>query len=238
MLRLASGDAVRFDARVDQVADWLVELGDTRAKDELRAVAAGMLAEPYTVIRLWRTIRAQRTGATTEATGTRDSGASPKAGESLPSTVLYLHCHRGTDGVLRWGLEGAGPITTSEAQRLLGHSRVTLTPAVDTGTEITSTSYQAPRSLREQTLVKQGGFCVFPFCGRQVRHGDFDHLVPYPHGPTASHNGALLDRRHHRAKTHGGWQVRQPFPGVYLWRAPTDHYYLVDAAGTHRVTQA
>jgi hypothetical protein len=35
---------------------------------------------------------------------------------------------------------------------------------------------------------------------------------------------------HHRVKTHGGWLVRQPFPGIYAWRDPYGACYLTDAA--------
>ena len=37
---------------------------------------------------------------------------------------------------------------------------------------------------------------------------------------------------HHRVKTHGDWQVRQPFPGIYLWRDAYGATYLVDHTGT------
>jgi hypothetical protein len=40
-------------------------------------------------------------------------------------------------------------------------------------------------------------------------------------------------RRHHRHKTHGDWQVRQPEPGTWLWRTPHRRIYLVNATGTH-----
>jgi hypothetical protein len=40
-------------------------------------------------------------------------------------------------------------------------------------------------------------------------------------------------RRNHRRKTHGGWQVRQPEPGTWLWRSPHRRIYLVNATGTH-----
>ena len=40
---------------------------------------------------------------------------------------------------------------------------------------------------------------------------------------------------HHRIKTHGRWQVRQPFPGIYLWRDPHGAHYLVDHTGTRRI---
>ena len=41
--------------------------------------------------------------------------------------------------------------------------------------------------------------------------------------------------RHHRIKTHGHWQVRQPFPGIYVWRDPHGALYLVDHTGTRRL---
>ncbi|HMI35238.1 MAG TPA: hypothetical protein VK499_14150, partial [Propionibacteriaceae bacterium] len=40
-------------------------------------------------------------------------------------------------------------------------------------------------------------------------------------------------RRHHNQKTHGGWQVRQPEPGTWLWRSPHRRIYLVNTSGTH-----
>jgi hypothetical protein len=50
-------------------------------------------------------------------------------------------------------------------------------------------------------------------------------------------NYSPLGRFHHRIKTHGRWQVAQPFDGIYLWRDPHGHHYLVDHTGTHKVTQ-
>jgi len=44
-----------------------------------------------------------------------------------------------------------------------------------------------------------------------------------------------MAQSHHRIKTFGKWQVRQPFPGVYLWRDPHGATYLVDHTGTRRV---
>jgi hypothetical protein len=45
-----------------------------------------------------------------------------------------------------------------------------------------------------------------------------------------------LTRFHHRLKTHGGWQVHEPFPGIYLWRAPHGSIFLVDHTGTRKMT--
>ncbi|HRD62840.1 MAG TPA: HNH endonuclease, partial [Nocardioides sp.] len=69
------------------------------------------------------------------------------------------------------------------------------------------------------------------------RSVDFDHPDPYkPNGPpgqTGDHNAAPLGRRHHRAKTHLGYRVRQLGPGTYLWRTPHGLLRLVDRDGTH-----
>jgi hypothetical protein len=66
-----------------------------------------------------------------------------------------------------------------------------------------------------------------------------DHTVPYrppdrggPPGQTALGNLGALSRSEHRLKTHSRWRVRQPEPGVYLWRSPTKAHYLVTNAGT------
>jgi hypothetical protein len=37
---------------------------------------------------------------------------------------------------------------------------------------------------------------------------------------------------HHRLKTFGRWTIKQPFPGIYLWRDPHGAYNLVDHTGT------
>jgi hypothetical protein len=42
---------------------------------------------------------------------------------------------------------------------------------------------------------------------------------------------------HHRIKTHTRWQVRQPFPGLYVWRDPHGATYVVDHGGTRRVPE-
>ena len=44
-----------------------------------------------------------------------------------------------------------------------------------------------------------------------------------------------LSTTHHRLKTFGHWTLRQPFPGIYLWRDPHGAHYLVDHTGTRRL---
>lgn len=40
---------------------------------------------------------------------------------------------------------------------------------------------------------------------------------------------------HHRVKTHAGWTLKQPFPGIYLWRSPHGSIFLVDNTGTRQL---
>ena len=49
-------------------------------------------------------------------------------------------------------------------------------------------------------------------------------------------NYGPLGRFHHRVKTHGRWRVAQPFDGIYVWRDPHGHFYLVDHTGTRKIT--
>jgi hypothetical protein len=51
-------------------------------------------------------------------------------------------------------------------------------------------------------------------------------------------NYGPMTTTHHRIKTHGGWQLRQPWPGLYLWRDPHGAFYLVDHTGTRRLPGA
>lgn len=56
-----------------------------------------------------------------------------------------------------------------------------------------------------------------------------DDEGPAGGGPGRTEPGNLgpLSRLFHRAKTHGGWQLSQPMPGVFLWRSPLGFGYLV-----------
>jgi hypothetical protein len=56
-----------------------------------------------------------------------------------------------------------------------------------------------------------------------------------PPGQTGLHNLGLMTRRHHRFKTFGPVQVKQPFPGIYLWQDQYGHTTLVDHTGTRRL---
>ena len=100
-------------------------------------------------------------------------------------------------------------------------------------------TYEIPPSLREQVLLRNPAD-VFPYAAGVSRRIDVDHTIPYlspdkggPPGQTRIGNLGPHVRRTHRLKTHGGWQVRQPEPGTWLWRSPRHRIYFVNAFGTH-----
>ncbi|HET9127015.1 MAG TPA: hypothetical protein VFN73_02955, partial [Propionibacteriaceae bacterium] len=81
---------------------------------------------------------------------------------------------------------------------------------------------------------------TFPGSTRASTHGcDLDHTHPYqPGGPPAQtrlDNLSPLSRRAHRAKTHGGWTLTQPLPGILIWTSPHSHTYLVTAGHSIRI---
>ncbi len=46
-----------------------------------------------------------------------------------------------------------------------------------------------------------------------------------------------MSRFHHMIKTFGPLEVRQPFPGIYIWKNQHNQFFLVDHTGTRRITQ-
>ena len=97
-------------------------------------------------------------------------------------------------------------------------------------------SYEGSTRLGRQTQLRDQ-VRVFPFCARPAERCDRDHRVPYADdGPTCSCNLAPACRRHHRAKTTGGWSYVTVEPGTYLWPSPLGYQFLEDHTGTLDVT--
>ena len=77
---------------------------------------------------------------------------------------------------------------------------------------------------------------TFPFASNLSRNKQVDHTIPFDQGgESAIGNYGPMTIRHHRIKTYGGWQVQQPFPGIYVYRDPHGAFYLVDHTGTRRL---
>jgi hypothetical protein len=92
---------------------------------------------------------------------------------------------------------------------------------------------------------------VFPFASAHVNQPGgwtsphIDHTIPWKPAPAPGDVTCAQDEKltrignygpmipfHHRVKTHGGWQVKQPYPGIFLWRHPNGQFFLVDHRGT------
>jgi hypothetical protein len=98
--------------------------------------------------------------------------------------------------------------------------------------------------MRQQVIVRDR-HCVFPWCGRDARASDLDHIEPYvpmdeggPPGQTNPQNLAPLCRRHHRTKTFTAWHYERQRDDTYAWTSPHARAYLVTADGTLPVTES
>jgi hypothetical protein len=146
--------------------------------------------------------------------------------------------------------EGIGPVTVNRLRSWLSHSRVTVKPVIDLNNQVPVDGYEIPDRIREAIHLISPVDC-FPYATSTSRTGDIDHTIPYrppdpttadptttdeggPPGQTAVGNLGPMTRRHHRTKTFTHWQLKQVWPGVFAWRSPHGHHYLVDHTGTSR----
>ena len=121
--------------------------------------------------------------------------------------------------------------------------QVVITQVIDLRERLECQGYRPTPRIREHVIVRDGT-CVFPWCGRNARHCDLDHVIPYNHdhpeqgGPTATDNLAPLCRRHHRLKTRGRWRYEMTEPGVFVWTSPLGNTYLRDHTGSQPIGRA
>jgi hypothetical protein len=104
---------------------------------------------------------------------------------------------------------------------------VKLQPVIDPQETPPVDGYEIPRRIREAMFL---------------RMPDLDHTKSYqplarggPPGQTGVHTLGPVIRFEHRIKTHSRWQVRQPEPGIWIWRSPHHAHYLVSDTGTHKL---
>lgn len=95
--------------------------------------------------------------------------------------------------------------------------------------------YEIPPRLRRAVRYRDIAD-IFPWATCVSPGMDLDHTIPYatagPPGQTQFGNLAPLSRAAHRAKTLARWHLRQPGPGIYVWRTPHGWTYLVTNQGT------
>lgn len=245
--RVEAGDAVWIDAMVDRLADLLADRHPDAGRDELRSIAFGWLARPAEVLQLLLEAQGDSqevTRATAFPADLLPALAAARPERFRPRAHLYVHL---TDLALA-GLaapvarvEGVGPVLADH--HLFSGCRVRVTPVVDLAERVDLNCYEHPTWLAERRRLATPGDC-FPYANAVpglARRSDLDHPTPYdplgPPGQTGMHNSAPLGRRHHRWKTHAGYQSRQVGTTRWVWRSPHQRYYLVDHDGTHRLEQ-
>lgn len=139
------------------------------------------------------------------------------------------------DEVLR--VEKMGPMLADWVPVLLGHHRVVVKPVVNPSAVAPSDSYEIGNRMRE-VVLSRNPVEGFPGSKRDARGCDLDHTIPWQPGAglTRPDNLAPLSRFVHRAKTHGGWQYHQAFPGTCLWQSPLGYIYLTTPERSWQLT--
>ena len=233
-------DALALAAAVKSGAEHLARLGSTDSIDGRRATALGDLARHQLTI-----------GFDEEDGSVIGVRAQPASRTSAPVTQIVLHAHLSADAITRLDatdgealcgrLEQAGQrvLSVEQLRRWCGRDdvQVLVKPVIDLRERLETRGYEPTAKIREH-VIQRDRTCVFPWCGRNARHGDVDHTIPYDQdhpdqgGSTATDNLAALCRAHHRLKTHGRWRYRMTEPGVFIWTSPLGHTYLRDHTGS------
>ncbi len=139
-------------------------------------------------------------------------------------------------------LAGYGPITPATARALAAGgiwSRIVTDPLTGAVLDVGSTRYRPTRAIAEHVIARDRT-CVRPGCTHQARTCQLDHTYPYNHshpeegGSTSVANLGPLCGRDHQTKTHAGFLLTQPEPGVFEWTTPTGHHYRRERDGTTR----
>jgi hypothetical protein len=250
--REAAADKRRFDIHLQQVSfNGTVDVSGTLdlkdAFDLEKAVArrAGLLGE----LGAEGSLGVRRSMALGEM-AREDLTLDLESGERVPSggggIELRVHVNGKDLASAMAGHDGLGLarvtktrsfIDLDQLREWLGRpgARISVRGVIDTSANLRSDRYEIPDRIREQ-VIERDGTCRFPHCTRAAEHADLDHIRPYdpdgPPGQTSTSNLACLCRSHHRLKTHGDWSYTQIEPGIFLWRSPHGHTWLVAPSGT------
>ncbi len=233
--RTDAADAHRLWHTLNQVAGQLTLAGSTDPVDVLRATALGVLADPDGARTLLDGPDQPGPGDPHDTADSRPGTPGRGRRRPRPGAELVIHLAPGS----RLGrCEELGPALDHQIAEWLGHRHVTVRPVIDLADDPAVDSYEVPAAVAR--IVRwRNPYEVFPWSGRASRGLDLDHTRPYLHGPegpagqTAPDNLGPLTRRVHRAKTHSGFQVTQPRPGVFHWTTPLGYHYRVDPHGSH-----
>lgn len=178
----------------------------------------------------------------------------------LPTITIFVHLYGGrfvrdgaatgfdsvdSPGIVR--VEGIGALTEAwlaSHLRLSPQQRVTVRPVFDLEGQAPVDAWEIPDRHRQAVRLMTPAD-VFPYGSASTNRPDgwrsmqIDHTVPWKSGGAGGETGVgnygPLTAFHHNLKTHCGWDVQQPYPGIYVWRDPSGAFYLVDHTGTRRL---
>jgi hypothetical protein len=170
------------------------------------------------------------TPSTTSGPGDPAAPASPTERSSDPkatlSVVIDLEAlRRGqvADGE-RCEIPGVGPVPVTYAHDLLGEALVEL--LIARGTDVT-TVYSAGRHIPQRVrsaLLLRDPRCVVPGCDARLGLENDHWVTDYAEGGlTSLDNLARLCRRHHRDRTHHGFELRKD-GDTWIWIAPAQPF--------------
>jgi len=228
-IRAQAGVIARLDAMAAYLAEALRQLGDDSSVDQRRVMGMLLLTNPFQAGDFLKAYWAWKdrledpdmpgdgeTAAGGFGEGTASGGCSdePRTGEKpvvdwselLPAVVLYV-------------------------------------PVLDLAGQAPVDSYEIPDRHRQAVHLMTPAD-TFPFSSCISRSQQVDHTVAFRRGPDGKPavpgqsrvgNYGPMTQGHHRVKTFCGWQVQQPFPGIYVWRDPHGAFYLVDHTGSRRI---
>jgi hypothetical protein len=129
-------------------------------------------------------------------------------------------------------LAGYGAIPASVARELAADGkwrRFITDPLTGNLLDYGRERYEPPQALVD-FLMARDRVCRFPGCRQPARLADIDHAHAWElGGETSAENMGLLCRRHHRMKTHGGWQLESFPDGSCKWISPAGKEYFVAA---------
>ena len=214
-------DLTVFHDLVCEQAAQLKALGDTDTLDVRKAKAVGVIANRQATLDLG-TLLDGSPGAEHAAT---IEPVESVGGRSLAKTKLYLHLSLtdllrldDSEGGTGFGtVERFGPASIARIKDWAGRSRVTIQPVLDMSRDDAVDAHDPPAWMRELVILRDR-HCVFPWCTRDARACDLDHITPYeengPPGQTRPDALAALCRRHHRAKTFRRWRYHRTPPAA------------------------
>jgi Domain of unknown function (DUF222) len=152
-------------------------------------------------------------------------GAAPKNHGRLPAVGVVV----GLDAMLGRNdhpaeIPGVGPVPADVARWLIADGapirRLLIEPTTGHLLDYGQSTYLVPPRLAD-VLIAKNVMSASPHSTVDARMADMEHNLPHDQGgPTNPINVTPVDRRWHRAKTHGNWTYEKQPDGIIVWTSP------------------